>query len=211
MNRVPIPMSRDISGLNDIIIKCKRDRLKSLDPRNDRPAPRSELNVSAIVPHGSSDPSIKRGNLRSMGNLLYKSADHLYKGGNLQRVPMLRRGSLTILNPLPDVTLSVRGEVIDNVGQGSPWNMHNRIEDMNVSRGEIIDNVGQQSPWSGLYGINNMNASWGEIIDIVGQQSPRSGLYGIDNMNASRGEIIDNDGQRSLRSNPCENYDMNVF
>ena len=38
MNRVPIPMSRDISGLNDIIIKCKRDRIKHLDSRNDRPA-----------------------------------------------------------------------------------------------------------------------------------------------------------------------------
>ena len=86
LNRVPIPMSRDISGLNDVILKCKRDRVKNPDLRNDRPALRSELNVSTIVPltHGSSDPSIKRGNLRSMGNLLYKSADHLYKGGNLQ-------------------------------------------------------------------------------------------------------------------------------
>ena len=67
INRVPIPISRDISGLNDIIIKCKRDRLKNLDSQNDHPALRSELNVSAIVPltHGSSDPSIERGNLRS--------------------------------------------------------------------------------------------------------------------------------------------------
>ena len=55
---------------------------------------------------------------------------------------MLRRGSLTILNPLRDVTLSVRGEVIDNVGQRSPWDMPNRIDDMNVSWGEVIDIVG---------------------------------------------------------------------
>ena len=69
LNKVPISMSRDISGLNDVILKCKRDRVKNPDLRNDRPALRSELNLSAIVPltHGSSDPSIKRGNLRSMG------------------------------------------------------------------------------------------------------------------------------------------------
>ena len=95
MNRVPIPMSRDISGLNDIILKCKCDRVKNLDSQNDRPALRSELNVSAIVPltYGSSDPSIKRGNLRSMGNPLYSSVDHLHEGGNLQLIPTLRRGS----------------------------------------------------------------------------------------------------------------------
>ena len=86
LNRVPIPMSRDISGLNDIILKCKCDRVKNLDSQNDRPALRSELNVSAIVPltYGSSDPSIKRGNLRSMGNPLYNSVAHLHGGGNLQ-------------------------------------------------------------------------------------------------------------------------------
>ena len=28
MNRVSIPISRDISDLNDVIIKCKRDRLR---------------------------------------------------------------------------------------------------------------------------------------------------------------------------------------
>ena len=54
----------------------------------------------------------------------------------------LRRGSLTILNPLRDVTLSVRGEVIDNVGQRFPRYMPNRIDDMNVSWGEVIDIVG---------------------------------------------------------------------
>ena len=82
MNRVPIPISRDISGLNDIIIKCKHDRLKNLDPWNNRPALRSELNVSVIVPltHGGSDPSIRRGNLRPMGNPLYNSVNHYTRG-----------------------------------------------------------------------------------------------------------------------------------
>ena len=112
------------------------------------------------------------------------------RGGNLQLIPMLRGGSLTVLNHPQDGTPSLRGQVIDNVGQGSPRNMPNRIEDLNVSRGEIIDNVGRQSPQSGVYGIYNVNASRGEVIDIDGQQSPRSGLYGIDNMNACRGEII---------------------
>ena len=37
MNRVPMLISRDISDLNDVIIKCKCDRLRNLDPRNDRP------------------------------------------------------------------------------------------------------------------------------------------------------------------------------
>ena len=83
MNRVPIHMSRDISGLNDFILKCKRDRIKNPDPRNDCSALRSELNVSAIDPlmYGSSDPSIKRGNLISMGNPLYSSVDQLNEGG----------------------------------------------------------------------------------------------------------------------------------
>ena len=78
-------MSRDISGLNDVILKCKRDRVKNPNPRNDYPALRSELNMSAIVPlnHGSSDLSIKRGNLGSMGNPLYRSVDQLHEGGNL--------------------------------------------------------------------------------------------------------------------------------
>ena len=90
-------MSRDILGLNDIILKCKRDRIKNPDPRNDRPALRSELNVSAIVPlmYGSSDPSIKRGNLISMGNPLHSSVDHLH----------------------------VRDQGVDKVGQQSPQNV----------------------------------------------------------------------------------------
>ena len=102
MNRVPISILRDVSGLNDVILKCKRDRFKNLKSWNDRPALRSDLNVSAIVPltYGSSDPSIKRGNLRSMGNPLYNSVDHLQMGGDLQLIPMLRRGSLTALNYL---------------------------------------------------------------------------------------------------------------
>ena len=45
---------------------------------------------------------------------------------------------------------------------------------MDASQGEIIDNIGQCSPWSGLYGIDNLNASQGEIRDNVGQRSPRS-------------------------------------
>ena len=63
MNRVPMPISRDISDLNGVILKCKRDRLRNLDPQNDRPALRTELNVSAVVPltDGGFDPSIRRG------------------------------------------------------------------------------------------------------------------------------------------------------
>ena len=83
-------MPMDISELNSVILKCKFDRLRNLDPRNDRPPLRTELNVSAVVPltDGGFDPSIRRGNLRPMGSSLYNSADHLYEGGNLQRVPM---------------------------------------------------------------------------------------------------------------------------
>ena len=77
-----------------------------------------------------------------MGNPLYNSVDHLHEGGNLQLIPMLRRGSLTALNYLRDGPPSFRGQVTDNVGQGSPWVLPNRIEDLNVSRGKIIDNVG---------------------------------------------------------------------
>ena len=77
-----------------LLLKCKHDRVKNPDLRNECPALRSELNVSAIVPltHGSSDPSIKRGNLRSMGNPLYSNVDHLHEGGYLQLIPMLRTG-----------------------------------------------------------------------------------------------------------------------
>ena len=35
MNQVPMPMSRDISELNNVILKCKRDRLRNLDTQND--------------------------------------------------------------------------------------------------------------------------------------------------------------------------------
>ena len=61
---------------------------------------------------------------------------------------MLRGGSLTVLNHPRDSTQSVRGQVIDNVGQRSPQNVPNRMEDLNVSQGEVIDNVGQRSPRS---------------------------------------------------------------
>ena len=202
MNRVPMPISRDISGLNDVIIKCKRDRLRNLDSRNDRPALRSELNVSAIVPliDGPSDPSIRRGNLRPMGSSLYNSVDHLYEGGNLQQVPMPMRGSLTVLNPLRDITMSVRGEVIDNDGQRSPRYMPNRIDDMNVSRGDIINNVGQRSPRSMLSGTNDVNVFWGGIIDNVGQQSPHSLQTRVDDIRVCRGKVIDNVGHQSPRN-----------
>ena len=81
-------MPMDISELNSVILKCKRDRLRNLDPRNDRPAPQTKLNVSTVVPltDGGFDSSIKRGNLRTSS--FYNNADHLHKGGNLQRVPM---------------------------------------------------------------------------------------------------------------------------
>ena len=78
-----------------------------------------------------------------MGNPLYRSVDHLHEGGNLQLIPMLRRGSLTILNHHQDNTSSVRGQVFDNVSQRSPRNVPNRIDELNVSQGEVIDNVGQ--------------------------------------------------------------------
>ena len=141
MNRVPIPMSRDFYGLNDIILKCKRDRIKNPDPRNERPALRSDLNESAIVPLmcGSSDPSIKRGNLRSMGNPLYSGVDQLH----------------------------VRDQVVDNVGKQSPQNVPNRMEEFNMSRGEVIDNIGQRSPRSDIYGIDNMNASRVRLLIIL--------------------------------------------
>ena len=81
MNRVPMLMSRDITELSSIIFKCKRDRLKNLDPRNDRPALRTEVNMSAGDPvtDGGFDFSIGRGNLRT--NSIYNSADHLHTGG----------------------------------------------------------------------------------------------------------------------------------
>ena len=38
MNRVPISISRDVMGLNDVILKCKHDKFKNLNSRNDCPA-----------------------------------------------------------------------------------------------------------------------------------------------------------------------------
>ena len=75
MNRVPIPISRDILDLNDVIIKCKRDRIRNLDPWNDRLALRTKINVTAVIPatDGGFDSSIRRGNVRSMGSTLYNS------------------------------------------------------------------------------------------------------------------------------------------
>ena len=101
--------------MNSVVLKCKRDRLRNLDPRNDRPAPRTELNVSTVVPltDGGFDPSIERGNLRTSSS--YNIADPLHKGGNLQRVPMPMRRSLTVLNSIRDLTM-VRGQVVENVG-----------------------------------------------------------------------------------------------
>ena len=79
------------------------------------------------------------------------------------------RRSLTVLNSIKDITMSARGEIIDNDGQRSSWYSPTRIDDMNVS--------------------------WGEIIDNVGQRSPRSIPFGNDDVYVSRGEVIDNDGQ----------------
>ena len=119
MNRVPIPISRDISDLNNVSIKCKCDKLRNLDPRNDCLALQTEINVSAVHPStdGGFYSSIRRGNLRLMSSSLYNSVDHLYEGGNLQRVPMPMRRSLTVLNSIRDMTMNPRGEIIDNVGQ----------------------------------------------------------------------------------------------
>ena len=84
MNRVPMPMSRDITELSSIILRCKHDRLRNLDPWNDRPAPRTEINMSTVVPltDRGFDSSISRGNLRSSS--FYNSADHLHTGGIFQ-------------------------------------------------------------------------------------------------------------------------------
>ena len=116
-----MPISRDISDLNSVILKCKRERLRNLDPRSDRPALQTKLNVSAVVPltDGGFNPSIRRGNLRPMGSPLCNSADHLYERGNLQGVPTPMRRSLTVLNSIRDITMA-RGEVIEKVGQRSP-------------------------------------------------------------------------------------------
>ena len=45
--------------------------------------------------------------------------DHLNEGGNLLRIPMPIRRSLTVLNATRDTTM-VRGQVVDNFGQRSP-------------------------------------------------------------------------------------------
>ena len=55
---------------------------------------------------------------------------------------MPMRRSLTILNSIRDLTM-VRGQVVDNVGQRSPWSIPGGNDDACVSRGEVIDNVGQ--------------------------------------------------------------------
>ena len=126
--RVSMPICRDISGLTDVISKCKRDRIRNPNPQIYIHILRSEFNVSAIVPPThrvkstqgvfdvrshltGSDPDINRGNIRPMGNLLNKSVDHLFEGGNLQRVPMSLGGGQTILNPTEDISMNVRGEV----------------------------------------------------------------------------------------------------
>ena len=57
-------------------------------------------------------------------------------------------------------------------------------------RGEVIDNIGQRSPWSGV-GFDNMNSSWSKSIDNDGQRSPRSNQGDHYNMNVYRGKVID--------------------
>ena len=158
MNRVPIPISRDISDLNNVIIKCKRDRLRNLDPRNDRLALQTEINLSAVGPStdGGFDSSIRRGNLRPMGSSLYNSVDHLYEGGNLQRVIMPMRRSLTVLNSIRDITMNAGGEIIDNARQQSPRSISRGNDDVHASWGGIIDNVVQQSPRSTPFGIDDV-------------------------------------------------------
>ena len=213
MNRVPMPISRDILELNDVIIKCNLDRLRNLDPRNDRPALRTEFNVFAVVPltDGGFDSSIRRGNLRPMGSSLHNSVDHLYEGGDLRRVPMPVRRSLTVLNSIRDITMSAWGEIIDNDGQRSPRYSPTRIDDLNVSRGEIIDNVGQQSPRSILFGNDDVYVSRGEVIDNVGQQSPQPIQFDNGDVYVSRGEVIDNVGQRSPKSLQSRVDDIRVY
>ena len=66
-------------------------------------------------------------------------------------------------------------------------------------RGEVIDNIGQRSPWSGV-GFDNMNSSWSKSIDNDGQRSPRSNQGDHYNMNVYRGKVIDSVGQQSPRS-----------
>ena len=158
MNRVPIPISRDILDLNDVIIKCKRDRIRNLDPWNDRLALRTKINVTAVIPatDGGFDSSIRRGNVRSMGSTFYNSVDQLYIGGNLQRIPMPMRRSLTILDSIRDMTMNPQGEIIDNVGQRSPRSTPCDDNDVYASRGGIIDNVVQQSPRSTPFGIDDV-------------------------------------------------------
>ena len=65
--------------------------------------------------------------------------------------------------------------------------------------GEVIDNIGQRSPWSGV-GFDNMNSSWSKIIDNDGQWSPRSNQGDHHNMNVNQGKVIDIAGQLSPRS-----------
>ena len=43
--RMSTPICREISGLTDIIAKCKRDRIKKPNPQIDIPIPRSEVNM----------------------------------------------------------------------------------------------------------------------------------------------------------------------
>ena len=53
---------------------------------------------------------------------------------------MPMRRSLTVLNSIRDLTM-VRGQVVDNVGQRSPWSIPGGNDDACVSRGEGIDNI----------------------------------------------------------------------
>ena len=38
LNGVPMSMSRDITELRNVILRCKRDCAKNFDPQNDRPS-----------------------------------------------------------------------------------------------------------------------------------------------------------------------------
>ena len=160
MNRVSTTTSRDISELSSIILKCKRDRVKNPLLWNDRTALRTESCVPNITPItvDSINAGIGRGNMRSEGASLYNSMDHLNEGGNLLRIPMPIRRSLTVLNSTR-VTTMVRGQVVDNFGQQSPRSNPFCDDDGCVVRGQVVDNIdnfGQQSPRSNPFSTDEV-------------------------------------------------------
>ena len=146
---------------------------------------------------------------------MYNSVDHLYEGGNLQRVPMPMRRSLTVLNSIRDITMNVGGEIFDNAGQLSPRSILRGNDDEHASRDGISDNVFNDLPglphlvlmmciWLGARSLiwprstpcdyDDVYASPVEVIDNISQQSPRSLQSKVDEIRVFRGKIIDNVG-----------------